>query len=159
MKPFTLVFDVSIQCHYEAPGSYQGLFKCSEWLFPNLFGWTIPWENASVSHNMLITYNTPNMISKGHLIFWPRPHVPYFSEFCLGVSLICPLNLVYQVGHPINFKMQMTPNNDITNQLVITHYNKAACVPYLRYFFLVLSWCCLESSCHSNFCPLFSGAA
>ena len=82
---------------------------------------------------------TPNMISKGHLIFWPRPHVPYFSEFCLGVSLICPLNLDYQVGHPINFKTQMTPNNHITNQLVITHYNKAACMPYLRYFFLVLS--------------------
>ena len=61
MEPFTLVFDVSIQGHYEAPGSYQESFKCSEWLFPNLSGWTIPWETANVSHNMMIDFNTQSL--------------------------------------------------------------------------------------------------
>ena len=44
----------------------------------------------------LVSWNTkatPSMIIKGRLIFWLMRVVPYFTRFCLLVSLICPLNL------------------------------------------------------------------
>ena len=97
MEPFTLVFDVSIQCNYEAPGSYQGSFICSEWLFPDLFGRTIPLETASMSHNMMIAINTQGRrINKTIFYHYLSPQRPSVKN--IGLKNATKVCVVWGIG-------------------------------------------------------------